>query len=57
VDKTRSCKYSSDAPDDEQTYRSKHVEQSMKNKLFKKQIKSDPWRGPDGYIRLRLPDF
>jgi len=31
--KTRSCKYSEDAPDDERKHRSKHVEQSRNNKL------------------------
>ena len=34
VNKTRSCNYSKNAPDDERKYRSKHVEQSRNNKLF-----------------------
>ena len=33
MNKTRSCNYSWDAPDDERKYRSKHVEQSRNNKL------------------------
>jgi len=33
VNNTRSFIYSLDAPDDEQKYRSKHVEQSRNNKL------------------------
>jgi hypothetical protein len=33
VNNTKRCKYSSDAPDDERKYRSKHVEQSRNNKL------------------------
>jgi hypothetical protein len=33
VNKTRSCNYSLDAPDDEQKYSSKHVGQSRNNKL------------------------
>ena len=33
MNKTRSCKYSKDAPHDVRKYRSKHVEQSRNNKL------------------------
>ena len=33
VSKTRSCKYSLEAPDDERKYHSKHVEQSWNSKL------------------------